>query len=253
MPPTTHPTDPAAMPPWAESNPEAEAAFRAALADADDAAVDIVALVDEPGRWHITSLGEAEWAMAHVAAATDQIAAVDEQRQLWQAKLDEWFRDATREPQRSIEFFEGHLERWGVTQRTDKVKTVKLASGDIATSRPTAPKIVLDDEAAFIDWALATVAVAANGEPLGTTEEGPMTYADLGCVKITYKAMVSVVRDLLDVVERHVETDAGTAPYTEHVVLTVTGEVVDGLGVELPETTAKVKPRPLALGRGGAR
>lgn len=264
-----NPSDPA-LPPWAEEPDGARAALAAAIVDAEDAGVDLAAAASEhTDRWSVRSAGEAEWAMAHLAAAQAQIDAADEQRQLWQAKLDDWYRSATADARRSVEFFGFHLELYGAALRDDetnrhpsgdrskdKVKTIHLASGTVST-RVASPQVVIVDESALIEWAehatLDMTCPSCNGHDLG--RDGSVncsdcnggavaiTYAEAGVVKITKKALLAPLRELVYAVPAD---DDGW-----HVI-TSEGEQIPGCDVDPGGTTAKPKPAPLGLTAGGS-
>lgn len=94
-------------------------------------------------RWEITSLGAADWAMQQLARIEAVAREYDDEIARW-AKL-------RANVARAGEFFRGHLERWAVSQRTDKRKSFPLAHGTVSTreSKP-APEVV--DEEAAVGW-----------------------------------------------------------------------------------------------------
>lgn len=218
----------------------------------------------DPGsdeRWSITSESLAEWAMSKRAAATAAAADVQAQYDLWRDRLDEWRKARLADPVSTCEFFDWHLEHWAVEQRAasgDKVKTVKLVSGDVTTSRATAPKVSIDDPVAFCEWALEAFVPAADDEAAVPGDVSTWsTFAAAGAVKTSYSPVVARVRELVHPVEDReaLLTDAGPAvdddgnPVESVVwrVVTSDGELVPGCSVVLPETTATVKPHPLTL------
>ena len=163
--------------------------------------------------WYIRSDSEAEWAMAHVAASNDQIQAIDDQYTLWLDQLDRWRKASKADPARSYDFFAGHLAQYGVAIREQsggKVKTLKLASGEIGTTQ-TGEKVIVIDDGTLIEW------LEANG-----IDEA---------VKVDKKVLLAPLRAVASI-------------KGDKVVHHFTGEVIPGVDIDPESMSAKVKPRP---------
>lgn len=187
----------------------------------------------------LASTAEAEYTMVRLAAVTALIEDARAQRAAWVTKIDEWFDAVTRGPLRRAEFLSALLEAWGVHERLANPKraTLPLPSGVVETRQGTAPTVVLADEDAVIQWA----ADALDGA----------TY-DL-VVKTTSSVRISELRKVVAIEEVAgdviIEKDGvGTPTGLSHQepstwrVRHIEGDLVPGVVVELPETTAKVKP-----------
>lgn len=262
------------LPPWAEGPPAApvllagldEGAITEPVDDDEDPAT--LTPLAQAARWTIGSDGEAEWAMAHLAAAEAQQQAVKDQAALWQAKLDAFVRSGLAAPARTIAFFTDRLEQWGRARRAANpdVKTLRYASGVVKTTMPSGPKVIVVNEQAVIDWShRATVVVDAAAAPpswqcavdvpdaesdTGHTRkyEGPLS--DL-CVTVRESLRVSDLRDHVFPVWVDLATDADPDAGGEWRVVTFAGELVPGCDVEPPEASATAKPHQLGLTRGG--
>ncbi len=97
-----------------------------------------------PKPWQIESVGAAEWAARKLAAYQGLGDEYERNARYW-SSLAKRARDAAA-------FFEGHLERWGIAQRTDERKTVPLSNGEIKT-RKGRDKMTIDDTEAVLTWA----------------------------------------------------------------------------------------------------
>lgn len=96
-------------------------------------------------RWQITGVRSAEWAMSKFC---EFMAIVDENKQAaedWRAiiyasvadalaRIDEWEADANKPHLGRAKFFEDHLTRWALANRTKDRKSFPLPSGTITTS-----------------------------------------------------------------------------------------------------------------------
>ena len=228
-----------ALPPWAEGPPDAHLILNGA-ANFDHTGEEDCEPNSTAGAWQITSDGEAEWAMAHLAAAQAQLQAVVDQAKLWQAKLDDFRRAGSRQPERTIAFFTERLERYGRIRRelVPDVATLRFASGDVATTLHAHPKVVVIDERAVIDWSKEYL-VRIDDDP----DPEPQPLYDL-VVTVKESVRVSDLREFVNVVwVEGTETEAG-----EWRVVTQEGELVPGVDVEAPHVTATAKPRPVTFG-----
>lgn len=267
------------MPPWLDSGAPAEADHILAVLAGEHAPENVPA-VERAEAWTIRSVGEAEWAMALLAAATAQQQAVLDQVKLWQSQLDAFKRHELAQPARTVAFFTERLERWGLLQRElhPEQATIALASGAISTRRDSAPTIEITDAETFISWALNALLPAASQDDVEVPLE--QTYAELGVVKTTHEAMISAIRKVFKpstcadcdgsglVVEAdqdegggcHEIVCSGCGGLGQVIVARVRGFTVDavvqrvpGLGLKPPETTATPKPAPSLRQIVGAR
>lgn len=94
-------------------------------------------------RWEITSLGAADWAM-------QQLARIEAVAREYDAEIARWTK-LRANVARAGEFFRGHLERWAVSQRTDKRKSFPLAHGTVSTREAKPAPEIVDQEAA-VAW-----------------------------------------------------------------------------------------------------
>lgn len=128
-----------------------------------DAELDTVA--DEAQRTRepfiVDNLDKAEWAMRKWAQATARIADVEELAARRRAMLDEWAAARTDRDRATLEFMEmlltGYLESVRAKEEADGVaedrrtKSIALPSGAFRSSAGR-PSIVVDDEAALVEW-----------------------------------------------------------------------------------------------------
>ena len=116
-------------------------------------------------RWHISSVGEAEWAMRHVAEADRNLRTLGEQRDEFVAQITAWYeRESVRDEARRA-FFAGHLERYALEQRASGGgKTVGLPSGDVKTRVSKAVAEIVD-RATVVAWAEQHLSDAVEPQP----------------------------------------------------------------------------------------
>lgn len=103
--------------------------------------------------WSVCDTGSAEFAMRTLAHTEALIADRREAAKAWKAQIDRWLAGELARPTRTVNFFTGQLEAYARQKREeDKVKTLKLLSGEV-TSRlnPARPEVA--DEERFISWA----------------------------------------------------------------------------------------------------
>lgn len=114
-------------------------------------------LPEQARAWRIDGTGSAAWAMAHYAEADAAIKALEAQAVEWYARIDEWLAHGAKPYRRTLEFFEGQLERYAldVREADPKRKSVTLPSGKVQTTARAA-KVVVTDEDAVEAWALET-------------------------------------------------------------------------------------------------
>lgn len=229
-----------------------------ALSDAPDFAAELdeaiitgtIAADVEYARWVPTGIGQAEWAMLKLAALKAREREVTGKAREWAARIDEWFRAESERLAPGISFFDRALRAYAIQRRIEaKEATSTLPSGYISTRTAKQPKVELDDEDAVVAWATEHLSSDVYDE----------------VVKTTPKVLISELRKLVDVHEAlvgicvvcHAAIDERSGGAWQHivdqpddhevaptngyrVVLRETGEVIPGLHVEPPTTTATV-------------
>lgn len=177
-------------------------------------------------RWHPVDNGSAEWCMAQAVAARRAIAEAEAEGDEWKARIDATTTANTAAHRRRLAFMEAELERYALIWHDEDPrnnKTLHLPSGELATTTPAKPKLVIADEAKVRGY-LMTAASTGDERVTDTVLKPPSLPTPL----------VSGVGKLVDLVEK----DGG------HVAVDkVTGEVVPGLRVDPPgPTRVTVKP-----------
>ena len=223
-----------------------------------EAAVPEVA--ERADRWEVADDGAAEWAMRHLAAAEDALAAVDQQRDEWVERIARWYDEATRPHLRTAEFMRGRLADYGDRARAEGRNTVALPSGKVATRKAPAAVEVVDEDAvlAWLDTVPEDADVAEARKVKVSVVVTPLRKAtDLAEVPAGWEVelddgstdYVQTVGDappavgdvvLLDGTERTIVAVHGNAG-TELVALYV-GERVPGVRVRPEGHTVNVKP-----------
>lgn len=109
--------------------------------------------VSPADHWQITGTGTATWAMAKLAEARRQLAAIADQAGEFHDRIDEWAAHEARRPGRNAEYFAGHLERYALWLRESSgVKTLNLPNGKVGT-REQSHRAVVTDADALMAWA----------------------------------------------------------------------------------------------------
>lgn len=113
--------------------------------------------------WRIHDDGAAEWAMAHVARADDELARLKAQAAEWTieaedrlARIRQWFDHRAARHLATRLFMEAHLRRYALERRAEDpkhAKTLVLPSGAVRTVEQK-PKAAVADEATVIAWAV---------------------------------------------------------------------------------------------------
>lgn len=103
--------------------------------------------------WRIDDDGAAEWAMRNLVERRHRIDELARRRDDWMEKIDHWFRQASREDQRSAEFFEGALADYMRRRREADAdtKSIPLPSGRL-TSTGTGGKPTVADNDTVVAW-----------------------------------------------------------------------------------------------------
>jgi len=186
-----------------------------------DALVDAInsgswaAVPAEAAEYVPATIGEAEWSARHLADLEQQEAEVEQQAAVWQAQIDGWKEDKLRRLRTGLDLFRRQLEAYALRERelNPKQKTTRLPSAEISTRQEHEAKVVLDDEEAVIAWAQETLSGDEYDRVIKTVE----------------KVLISELRKLVKA------GPSGKALTIED------GEVVPGLKVIAPSTTATVK------------
>lgn len=102
---------------------------------------------DKVRRWEITGLRSLEWAMSKLAEYTAQVETNRAQAAEWRAiiyasvaehldRIDEWEAEVNKPLTQKVAFFDGHLTRYGIANRTDRQMSFKVPSGVVRTTAP---------------------------------------------------------------------------------------------------------------------
>lgn len=143
-----------------------------------------------PEAAHIpTTKAHAEWAMRKLAALLVKQNETAVQAAEWRAQIDEWADAELARVKPHVAYFEDMLERFGIAWRREHPDeaTVRLPSGEIATTQPKTPKVVVMNEAAVIAWAKDAID-EDNGRD--------------AVVKVTESLLTSGLREVVDVQRR---------------------------------------------------
>lgn len=152
----------------------------------------VAAGIEVEKRWQITDTESAEWAITKLADAKHAIAEAAAQANVWVNRIREWEREVTARDVATARFFEALLQEYALRVREEsggKTKTVKLASGSIAT-RVTNEKVELVDRDGALRWCeanrpdLLKVSVDASAVVAAATlEEAPLSVVlTCGCI-----------------------------------------------------------------------
>jgi hypothetical protein len=105
--------------------------------------------------WQIDGTGSAEWAMAQITRANDELAELKAQADDWRTRIDAWLAHESARPKATKAFFEAHLERYAIAMREadPKRKSLALPSGVVKTTAK-GPAVKVEDEKAVLAWAV---------------------------------------------------------------------------------------------------
>lgn len=180
--------------------------------------------------WFPTTIGEADWAMRKLAAARAREDEIEGEARGMMDRITAWADGERRRIDPAITFFESRLKMFGLARRIQDPrdgKSTRLPSGTVSTKAGPGPKVVVQDEAAFLEWA----------EGLSGDE-----YA--AAVKTVKSPKLTGIRDMVAIGTAEGVRDAsGEVTVARVPVYPPTGEVVPGLAVagEQPMTVT-VKP-----------
>jgi hypothetical protein len=114
----------------------------------------------------VDSDSKASWAFGHLAEAREEIARCERLATAESARIDAWLADATRGTKHRIAYFEGLLTGYAEELRAEDPKRRAWPTpGGTIRQRKAPDRIVVTDEAAFIEWALAEFREAVKVEP----------------------------------------------------------------------------------------
>lgn len=166
----------------------------------------------------------AEWAMRDLVRAQQRIIDAKLQRDAWVQRIDMWYEDVTATDVGTVARNTRVLERYAIACRAadPNRKTVTLPSGEITTRRATEPRVEIVDEKAVLLWA---------------RERFPDDDVYETFVRVTHSPLVSTLRTVMEIATA--TDDAGT----DRFVVDSDGELVPGVEIVDPVTTATVKPR----------
>jgi hypothetical protein len=153
-------------------------------------------------RFRIVDDGQAEWAMRKLAAAEAELEELRLRAEDWKERIQAWFDQAARRPQRSAAFFTGHLESYAVARReATGAATVTLPSGVVRTSgrKPAAEVADAREVASLLDRAAVGAESVAWKKALDAVESENLW-------RWEPKVSIGELRRLVHVEERKVGT-----------------------------------------------
>jgi len=201
--------------------------------------------VEKP--WRIETVGQADWAMMHVADARDKARDYDDQIELWE--------EAKARMMRASEWLEDRLAEWAVQNRTERIKSQQLAHGTVRTARHKAKPTVVDEDA-VIEWAERICPRAVKVTKRFLISEIDAEWR-IGEVAVGFRAIHKATGEVEEVPTAHptaewsdqwsrvkarLGEDWSVSVITEAAVLDVHNEIVPGVTITPERVTATVTP-----------
>ncbi len=175
------------------------------------------------GRWSVTDVPSAEWALRKLAEAEIRLDETADHYKQFRAQLDAWYARTAAPHLTAIGLFTDHLEdygrRWIATQKKSAPKSLPLPSGIVKTSTRTAKAVIADPDV-LLAWAKEHEPTLVHTE----TKEW---------------VLISEVRDYVDCIV-DIDKDADELITTTRVVHRITKDDVPGLIVEAEHVDVKV-------------
>lgn len=222
------------------------------FADELDEAILVGVIADDAAfaRWVPANVGQAEWAMRKLATLRGRARDVERQADAWREPIAEWESQELARVRPGIAFFDRAVVAYAIAQRdATKEATTLLPSGFIKTRRGKQPVIEVADDAVVVAWAgehlsgdVYEVVIKATPKVL-ISELRPLVHAvetTIGMCDVCNAAIEERDGSWDHIVEQGGDDHAVVPQRGYKVVLTETGEVVPGLHVEPPRTTATV-------------
>lgn len=208
--------------------------------------------------WEITSDGAADWAMVQLSTAAATLAQLKEQRAGWLQLVDQWFKNASAPVERTVTFFEFHLQGYAMQRRAESprdkkgeptLKTLQLVTGRVSTTGQP-ERVIVTAETDVVEWAKrATALVDFEHEAhVGTWQDHHgvthwiVPVAALGVVKRVESVLVSELRKFVNIVDVDVAPEGSDEPLIVRRAVGPDGEAVPGVAVIPADVTAKVTP-----------
>jgi hypothetical protein len=169
--------------------------------------------------------------LRHLAAEEASLRA---QARLWHQQIDDWLARATAGPARRQAFFENALVSYAASWREqdEKRRTLHLPSGEIKATVPATAKVVIDDEAALLEWLNEVEEQTTLGD------HDPTEAAELAHAAIKRTPDTVRLPELRKLVKAEPTQDGGWV-----AVCPLTGECPPGVRVE-PPGPATYNPKP---------
>lgn len=102
--------------------------------------------------WQMITDEDAEWALRKLAMAQEDVDRLRAQAESWQARIQQWFVQASRTHVTRVRLMEARLADYGRRRRdAGGGATLKLPSGQVA-SKWNRPTLAVVDESAFVEW-----------------------------------------------------------------------------------------------------
>lgn len=164
----------------------------------------------------IDSDRRAEWALRRLCSIRARHAELTEQRDAWIAEVYDWWTATDGPIENECERLTAALERYALVARErDDRKTVTLPSGTLRTRDGGDPVVSIVDAKAVLAWALEDAERAA------------------AVVKVDQKVLVAELRRIASI---------RTTEDGDRYVTTHDGELIPGVCIVEPETTAHIAP-----------
>lgn len=234
-------------------------------AELDDALehLGVDAIPERARAWQITTTGAAEWAMGKLAAFEKQAMAIRQQAATWREPIDEWEADQMKRLRPRVDWFRGHLERYGLAWREENPReaTIRLPSGEISTRRGSGPTVAISDEQIVLEWAKAHLDDDTYETVVKTTEKVKLSefralalivdddvpFCEQCGAQLEESEIVNLSGERLEHHWRHSGDDGTTVDFdhpavpAKREVVKVGSEIVLGVDIVPASTTATVK------------
>lgn len=150
-------------------------------------------------RWRCESDDEAEWALRKLALAEAELSRLREQADEWAARIEQWFRSAAQQHERTAEFMADRLRDYGIRRRAaGGGATLDLPSGTIKTQQSKPAVKIADDEKLY------AAIEALDGDALVKWNDAMLNAGieQHELVKITHKVYAQPLRKLVQISEK---------------------------------------------------
>lgn len=167
---------------------------------------------------HITTAEDAAWAMRKYRVLAQRKAQYAALAEAEHRRINDWLERVTMPIEGDMEFYEGHLRQWAMSQRAQGRKSIELPDGRITTRQ--VPASIDVDKSRFLEWA-----ESAGRDDLVRITRAP----NMAAIK---SATVCEASDVLDPATG--EVIPGLSPVIEHVSVNIEADLnaIDLEGLE---------------------